>query len=128
MPPNPATRQEMRVLQKQLRGEFQTVVNLALRKSAEDGAKRTATLKDQIDEALAQAAEQGAKRALAAAGLDSETAADDIRQLRALLHAYRSARRSLATAIMQAIATAVVASALTWAALSWNVKWLNGGN
>lgn len=43
---------------------------------------------------LAEAAEAGAKRALAAVGLHDATAADDVRELRGLLEAYRDAKRT----------------------------------
>ncbi len=49
---------------------------------------------DKLGELLAQASESGAQRALAHLGLDDESAAKDMMELRELLTAWRDAKRS----------------------------------
>lgn len=67
---------------------------------------------------LNQAAECGAKRALAAVGLHDEHAAADVRDLRGVLEAWRSAKSTALTTAVKVITTLFLAAII--AALGWN--------
>ena len=71
--------------------------------------------KEQIEEMLDSAAKRGASQALREIGLQDDTAANDIREMRSLLDAWRLTKRSMwsttvkmgTVAILTFIATAV---------------------
>ena len=50
---------------------------------------------EQIESMINRAAKRGAKEALVAVGLHDENAADDIRQIRSLLDAWKDTRKSI---------------------------------
>lgn len=68
--------------------------------------------KEDIDDLLERAAQRGAERVLAHLGIDNGHAADDIRELRGLLDAWREARRAAWTAVVKAVVTGLLAVAL----------------
>jgi len=59
-----------------------------------------------LEEIIEGAARRGAEQALKEVGLDSPSAGDDVRELRSLLNAFRSARSTALTAIVKSITTA----------------------
>jgi hypothetical protein len=61
---------------------------------------------------IERAAEEGARRALAAVGLHDEDAANDVRDLRTLLAAWRSAKRTAWQTAVKVLTTAVLAALL----------------
>jgi hypothetical protein len=64
---------------------------------------------------LARAAEDGARKALAAVGLHDENAAGDIRDVRILLEAFRSARRTVWQTFWRIVTTGFLAMLLAGA-------------
>jgi len=64
---------------------------------------------DQLERALANAARLGAKAALREIGLHDEAAADDVRELRGLLDAWRDARRTAWQSIVKTATMALLA-------------------
>ena len=74
---------------------------------------------DQMERALANAARLGAKAALREIGLHDEDAADDVRDLRNLLDAWRSAKSTVWQTIMKGVTMALIAAFATGVALTW---------
>jgi hypothetical protein len=70
---------------------------------------------------LEHAAEMGAKRALANVGLDGETAAEDIRELRSLLDAFTEAKRTAWKTVIHMITTGFLLSLVAGAAIKLKV-------
>lgn len=70
-----------------------------------------------FDELLDRAAERGAERCLAHFGLESGSAAKDIRELRDLLEAWRDARRNAWQTTVKVITTDILAALLVGAAI-----------
>jgi hypothetical protein len=66
---------------------------------------------------LTRAAHDGARAALKEIGLSDETAAADVRELRALLDAYRLAKRTVAQTTLRVVTIAVVGAVLAWVGL-----------
>ena len=63
---------------------------------------------DEFEQLLEQAAARGAKRALADVGLEGDDAAHDIRELRHLLDAYNTAKRTAWQTVIKIITTGFV--------------------
>jgi hypothetical protein len=63
----------------------------------------------QLERAMANAAKLGAREALRELGLHDETAATDIRSLRGLLDAWRSARRTAYETTVRVVTTGLLA-------------------
>lgn len=61
-----------------------------------------------IEEMMARAAKQGAREALQSVGLHDETAGDDMRELRNLLDAWRSTKKTVWSQIVKAATMAVL--------------------
>lgn len=61
---------------------------------------------------LDAAAERGARKALASVGLEGPTAADDLRDIRAILQALRIARSTVWTTILRLVTTGLVLALL----------------
>lgn len=72
---------------------------------------------DEFETLLAQAAERGARAALATVGLENGHAARDVRELRDLLDAWRSARRAVWHTVLKMVTTALVVALITGVAL-----------
>lgn len=64
----------------------------------------------ELRQLLEEAAEQGAKRTLARLGLDDEKAVRDMRELRDVLSAWRSARRVAGETTVRLVTTALLAA------------------
>jgi len=73
--------------------------------------------KEDFDELLAHAAERGAERVLSHLGLENGHAAQDIRELRDLLDAWRDARRTAWQTTVKVITTGILAALLVGAAI-----------
>lgn len=73
--------------------------------------------REDFDELLNGAAERGADRVLARLGLDSSHAVRDIDELRALLDAWRDARRTAWRTMVKVLTTGVLAALLVGAAI-----------
>lgn len=73
----------------------------------------------ELQELLTNAAEQGAKRTLARLGIDDEKAVADLREVRDLLSAWRSARRVAWETLIRAATVALLAALAAGVALSW---------
>lgn len=65
---------------------------------------------DQLERALANAARLGAKAALREIGLSDADAADDIREVRNLLDAWREAKRTAWTTVVKGLTMALLAA------------------
>ena len=63
-----------------------------------------------LETLLEAAAERGAKKALEKVGLHDEDAMGDLRDLRGLLGAYKTVKRSILATVGKAIAVAVIAA------------------
>jgi hypothetical protein len=72
---------------------------------------------DEFEQLLEQAAARGAKRALADVGLEGEDAAHDIRELRDLLDAFNTAKRTAWQTVIKIITTGFVLALLAGALL-----------
>ena len=80
--------------------------------------RRMATLpQDELEAMLDRAAERGAERCLAHLGLENGHAAQDIRELRDLLEAWRDARRTAWQTAVKVITTGLLAALLVGAAI-----------
>lgn len=64
--------------------------------------------RSEFEQLLETAAEKGAKKALAGVGLDGETAAADVRDLRSLLDAIKVVRHTALQTIVHVIVTATL--------------------
>jgi hypothetical protein len=73
--------------------------------------------KEDFNELLAHAAERGAERVLSHLGLENGHAAQDIRELRDLLDAWRDARRTAWQTAVKVITTGILAALLVGAAI-----------
>lgn len=73
--------------------------------------------KEDFDELLDRAAERGAERVLAHLGLENGRAARDIGELRALLEAWRDARRTAWQTVIKVTTTGILAALLVGAAI-----------
>ncbi|MDO3530860.1 DUF6127 family protein [Ralstonia pseudosolanacearum] len=72
---------------------------------------------EDFDELLNRAAERGAERVLAHLGLENGRAARDIGELRALLEAWRDARRTAWQTVIKVTTTGILAALLVSAAI-----------
>ena len=78
-----------------------------------------------FDELLERAAERGAERVLAHLGLENGRAAQDIGELRALLEAWRDARRTAWQTAIKVLTTGLLAALVAGVALK--LKLFGGG-
>ena len=74
---------------------------------------------DQLERALANAARLGAKAALREIGLHDENAADDVRDLRNLLDAWRSAKSTVWHTTVKGFTMALIAVIAAGVAITW---------
>lgn len=72
---------------------------------------------DEFEQLLEQAAARGAKRALADVGLEGDDAAHDIRELRDLLDAFNTAKRTAWQTVIKIITTGFVLALIAGALL-----------
>lgn len=80
--------------------------------------RKMATLpQEELEAMLDRAAERGAERCLAHLGLENGHAAQDIRELRDLLEAWRDARRTAWQTAVKVITTGLLAALLVGAAI-----------
>jgi len=85
------------------------------RPSLEDGHVRMP--EDEFEELMELAAERGAKRALANVGLIDEHAANDIRDLRSLLGAFRMAKHTAWLTVIRLITTGLLLALMAGVAI-----------
>ncbi|MBB57570.1 MAG: hypothetical protein CMM42_10115 [Rhodospirillaceae bacterium] len=85
------------------------------RPSMEDGHIRMP--EEEFEELLELAAERGAKRALADVGLVDEHAANDIRDLRSLLGAFRVAKHTAWSTVIRLITTGLLLTLMAGVAI-----------
>ena len=85
------------------------------RPSMEDGHVRMP--EEEFEELLELAAERGAKRALANVGLIDEHAANDIRDLRSLLGAFRMAKHTAWSTVIRLITTGLLIALMAGVAI-----------
>ena len=74
-----------------------------------------------LDELLTRAAEKGAERCLAHLGLENGHAARDIRELRDLLGAWRSARATAWQTVIRVMTTALLSVIVVGVAIKFKV-------
>jgi hypothetical protein len=74
---------------------------------------------DQLERALANAARLGAKAALREIGLSDADAADDIREVRGLLDAWRAAKKTAWTTVVKGLTMALLAALAAGLALKF---------
>lgn len=80
--------------------------------------------KEDLEDLLDRAAEKGAERALVHLGLEGPHAAQDIRELRDLLEAWRDARRTAWRTVIRVATTSLLVVALLGAAIKF--KFMGG--
>jgi hypothetical protein len=85
------------------------------RPSMEDGHVRMP--EDDFEELMELAAERGAKRALANVGLIDEHAANDIRDLRSLLGAFRMTKHTAWSTVIRLITTGLLIALMAGVAI-----------
>jgi hypothetical protein len=73
----------------------------------------------QLERAMANAAKLGAREALRELGLHDDTAATDIRSLRGLLDAWRSARKTAYETTVRVVTTGLLAILAAGLAVGW---------
>jgi len=77
--------------------------------------------KEDLEDLLDRAAEKGAERALVHLGLEGPHAAQDIRELRDLLEAWRDARRTAWRTVIRVATTSLLVVALLGAAIKFKL-------
>ena len=70
--------------------------------------ERRAMSPDVIEQMIARAAKQGAREALQSVGLHDENAGDDMKELRNLLDAWRSTKKTVWSQVVKAMTMAVL--------------------
>jgi 2-iminoacetate synthase ThiH len=70
--------------------------------------ERRAMSPEIIEQMIARAAKQGAREALQSVGLHDENAGDDMRELRNLLDAWRSTKKTVWSQVVKAMTMAVL--------------------
>jgi 2-iminoacetate synthase ThiH len=70
--------------------------------------ERRAMTPEVIEEMMARAAQKGAKAALESIGLHDENAGDDMKELRNLLDAWRSTKKTVWSQVVKAMTMAVL--------------------
>lgn len=81
--------------------------------------ERRAMSPEVIEEMIARAAKQGARAALESIGLHDENAGDDMKELRNLLDAWRSTKKTVWSQIVKALTMAVLGAIATGAFLQF---------
>lgn len=76
---------------------------------------------EKFEQLLEQAAERGARRALADVGLEGEDAAEDIRELRGLLDAFNTAKKTAWQTIVKMVTTGFVLALVAGAIIKLKV-------
>lgn len=76
---------------------------------------------DDFEKLLEEAAERGARKALTDVGLDGEDAAHDIRELRGLLDAFTSAKRTAWQTVVKIVTTGFVLALMAGAMIKLKV-------
>lgn len=74
---------------------------------------------EMIEQMICRAAKQGAKEALESIGLHDEEAGDDMRELRGLLEAWRSTKKTVWSQIVKAMTMATLGALATGAWLQF---------
>ncbi|MFH0934320.1 MAG: DUF6127 family protein [Pseudomonadota bacterium] len=77
--------------------------------------------KDEFEELLELAALRGARHALAEVGLEGEDAAEDIRELRGLLDAFNTAKKTAWQTIVKIVTTGFVLALIAGAVIKLKV-------
>lgn len=77
--------------------------------------------RDDLNGMMREAATAGAREALAAVGLHDEQAAGDLRDLRGILEAYRSAKSTVWQTIVKVLTTAVLAALIAGLAIKFKI-------
>lgn len=77
--------------------------------------------REDFEKLIEQAAERGAKRALADVGLDGPDAAYEIRELRGLLEAFNTAKRTAWQTIIRILTTGFVIALLAGAVIKLKI-------
>ena len=77
--------------------------------------------RDEFEELLELAAQRGARHALAEVGLDGEDAAEDIRELRGLLDAFNTAKKTAWQTIVKMVTTGFVLALIAGAVIKLKV-------
>lgn len=72
---------------------------------------------DEFEELLERASEKGARRALSEVGLDGPDAGDDIRELRGLLSALKSAKKVALTTVVKVLTTGLLLALMAGVAI-----------
>lgn len=75
---------------------------------------------DDLKVLLAEAAEEGAKRALASVGLHDEEAADDVKDLRSLLEAWRDTKKTAWKTAVSTITKVLLGAIVVGLAIKFN--------
>ena len=81
--------------------------------------ERRAMSPDVIEEMITRAARRGAREALESIGLHDETAGDDMRELRGLLDAWRSTKKTVWSQVVKAVTMAVLGAVAAGAFLQF---------
>lgn len=85
--------------------------------SEKDGAVMLSA--EQLRAILEDAAERGAERTLAKLGIDDEKAIEDLREVRALLSAWRVARRVALETVVRVVTLSLVGALAAGAVWQW---------
>jgi len=83
--------------------------------------------REDFEEMLCRAAERGARRALANVGLDGPDAANDIRELRALLSAFQLAKRTALLTTVKVTTAFLLLALITGVAIKLRINEFFGG-
>jgi hypothetical protein len=81
--------------------------------------ERRAMSPEVIEEMMARAAQKGARAALESIGLHDENAGDDMKELRNLLDAWRSTKKTVWSQVVKAVTMAVLGAVAAGAVLQF---------
>jgi 2-iminoacetate synthase ThiH len=81
--------------------------------------ERRAMSPEVIEEMMARAAQKGARAALESIGLHDENACDDMKELRNLLDAWRSTKKTVWSQVVKAVTMAVLGAVAAGAVLQF---------
>ena len=81
--------------------------------------ERRAMSPEVIEEMITRAAKRGAKEALESIGLHDENAGDDMKELRNLLDAWRSTKKTVWSQVVKAVTMAVLGAVAAGAVLQF---------
>ena len=92
------------------------------------GEKDVITLQEaKLEELLERASSRGAKIALHSVGLDCDTAADDVRELRSLMQGLRLVKRTAAQTLVRVLVTGLLAALMIGLAIKLKLFGTAGG-